>query len=78
MSISKEQIETRKSELEKDFQMVKQQIEDSEVKVISMKNNLNALAGAMQQCDMFLKQLADDTDAPMSAEKQQALDNATS
>jgi len=78
MSISKEQIETRKSELEKDFQMVKQQIEDSEVKVISMKNNLNALAGAMQQCDMFLKQLADDADAPMSAEKQQALDIATS
>ena len=74
MSISKEQIETRKSQLEKDFQTVKQQIEDSEVKVISMKNNLNALAGAMQQCDMFLKQLADDTDAPMSAEKQQALD----
>jgi predicted nucleic acid-binding Zn-ribbon protein len=78
MSISKEQIETRKSQLEKDFQTVKQQIEDSEVKVISMKNNLNALAGAMQQCDMFLKQLADDTDAPMSAEKQQALDIATS
>ena len=77
MSINKEQIETRKSELEKDFQTVKQQIEDSEVKVISMKNNLNALAGAMQQCDMFLKQIADD-DAPMPAEKQQALDIATS
>ena len=78
MSISKEQIETRKSQLEKDFQTVKQQIEDSEVKIVSMKNNLNALAGAVQQCDMFLKQLADDTDAPMSAEKQQALDIATS
>ena len=77
MSINKEQIETRKSELEKDFQTVKQQIEESEVKVISMKNNLNALAGAMQQCDMFLKQIADD-DAPMPAEKQQALDIATS
>ena len=77
MSISKEQIETRKSELEKDFQTVKQQIEESEFKVISMKNNLNALAGAMQQCDMFLKQIADD-DAPMPAEKQQALDIATS
>ena len=77
MSISKEQIETRKSELEKDFQMVKQQIEDSEVKVISMKNNLNALAGAIQQCDLFLKELAD-IDAPMPAEKQQALDIATS
>ena len=77
MSISKEQIETRKSDLEKDFQTVKQQIEDSEVKIVSMKNNLNALAGAIQQCDLFLKELAD-KDAPMPAEKQQALDIATS
>ena len=77
MSISKEQIETRKSELEKDFQMVKQQIEDSEIKIVTMKNNLNALAGAIQQCDMFLKEITD-KDAPMPAEKQQALDIATS
>tara|TARA_B000000477_G_scaffold4775_1_gene4111 strand:- start:381 stop:614 length:234 start_codon:yes stop_codon:yes gene_type:complete len=77
MSISKEQIETRKSDLEKDFQTVKQQIEDSEIKIVSMKNNLNALAGAIQQCDLFLKELAD-IDAPMPAEKQQALDIATS
>ena len=77
MSITKEQIETRKSDLEKDFQTVKQQIEDSEVKIVSMKNNLNALAGAIQQCDLFLKELTD-KDAPMPAEKQQALDIATS
>ena len=77
MSITKEQIETRKSDLEKDFQTVKQQIEDSEVKINSLRNNLNALAGAIQQCDMFLKQLAE-KDAPMPAEKQQALDIATS
>jgi len=77
MSITKEQIETRKSDLQKDFQTVKQQIEDSEVKIVGMKNNLNALAGAIQQCDMFLKQLTD-KDAPMPAEKQQALDIATS
>jgi len=77
MSISKEQIETRKSDLEKDFQTVKQQIEDSEIKIVTMKNNLNALAGAIQQCDMFLKELTD-KDAPMPAEKQQALDIATS
>tara|TARA_R110000823_G_scaffold245902_1_gene369996 strand:+ start:93 stop:326 length:234 start_codon:yes stop_codon:yes gene_type:complete len=77
MSISKEQIETRKSDLQKDFQTVKQQIEDSEIKIVSMKNNLNALAGAIQQCDMFLKELTD-KDAPMPAEKQQALDIATS
>ena len=77
MSITKEQIESRKSDLQKDFQTVKQQIEDSEAKVNTMKNNLNALAGAIQQCDMFLKQLAE-KDAPMPVEKQQALDIATS
>ena len=77
MSINKEQIESRKSDLEKDFQTVKQQIEDSEVKINSMRNNLNALAGAIQQCDMFLKQLAE-KDAPMPTEKQQAIDIATS
>ena len=77
MSITKEQIESRKSDLEKDFQTVKQQIEDGEAKVNTMRNNLNALAGAIQQCDMFLKQLAE-KDAPMPAEKQQALDIATS
>ena len=77
MSITKEQIESRKSDLEKDFQTVKQQIEDSEAKVNTMKNNLNALAGAIQQCDLFLKEIAD-KDAPMPEEKQQALDIATS
>ena len=53
MSITKEQIETRKSDLEKDFQTVKQQIEDGEIKINTMRNNLNALAGAIQQCDML-------------------------
>ena len=77
MSITKEQIETRKSDLEKDFQTVKQQIEDGEIKINTMRNNLNALAGAIQQCDVFLKEIAD-KDAPMPAEKQQALDIATS
>ena len=77
MSITKEQIETRKSDLEKDFQTVKQQIEDGEIKINTMRNNLNALAGAIQQCDMFLKELTD-KDASMPAEKQQALDIATS
>ena len=36
MSISKEQIETRKSELEKDFQAVKVQIEESEIRIKTM------------------------------------------
>tara|TARA_B100000768_G_C11056220_1_gene280489 strand:+ start:344 stop:592 length:249 start_codon:yes stop_codon:yes gene_type:complete len=77
MSITKEQIEARRSNLEKDFQTVKQQIEEGEVKIVGMKNNLNALAGAIQQCEMFLKTI-EEKDAPMPDEKQQALDIATS
>jgi len=77
MSITKEQIESRKHNLEHDFQTVKQQIEEGEIKIISMKNNLNALAGAIQQCDQFLKDIAE-TKPPMPPEKQQALDIATS
>ena len=53
MSITKEQIELRKSNLEKDFQTVKQQIEEGQVKINTMRNNLNALAGAIHQGDVF-------------------------
>ena len=77
MRISKEQIETRKSELEKDFQAVKVQIEESEIRIKTMRNNLNALVGAIQQCDMFL-QTIESTDATMPEDKKFALDMATS
>ena len=76
-TINKEQIENRRSDLEKDFQAVKQQIEDGEIKIKSMRNNLNALAGAIQQCDMFL-QTIETKDAPMPEDKKFALDMATS
>ena len=76
-TINKEQIETRKSELEKDFQTVKIQIEETEKKIITMRNNLNALAGAVQQSDMFL-QTIESTDATMPEDKKFALDMATS
>tara|TARA_R110000737_G_scaffold75066_2_gene104499 strand:- start:486 stop:722 length:237 start_codon:yes stop_codon:yes gene_type:complete len=76
-TINKEEIETRKSQLDKDFQNIKQQIEDSERKIITMRNNLNALAGAMQQCDLFLKRIEDDS-TPMPEDKKFALDMAAS
>ena len=76
-TINKEEIETRKSQLDKDFQNIKQQIEDSERKIITMRNNLNALAGAMQQCDLYLKRIEDDS-TPMPEDKKFALDMAAS
>ena len=77
MTISKEQLLTRKEEIKKDFDMLVKQIDEQELKIKSMKNNLNALAGASQQCDLFLKQL-DDKDAPMPRDKEAALQLATS
>ena len=77
MTISKEQLLTRKEDIKKDFDTLVKQIDEQELKIKSMKNNLNALAGASQQCDLFLKQL-EDKDAPMPREKEAALNIATS
>jgi len=77
MSITKEKLVARKEEIKKDFDKLVEQIEEQELKIKSMKNNLNALAGASQQCDLFLKQL-DDKDAPMPRDKEAALNIATS
>ena len=66
MSISKDDLVKRK-----------EQIKEQEEKIKSMKNNLNALAGASQQCDLFIKQI-EDKGEPMPPEKAQALEIATS
>ena len=77
MTISKEQLIARKEDIKKDFDTLVKQIDEQELKIKSMKNNLNALAGASQQCDLFLKEL-EDKDAPMPRDKQAALEIATS
>ena len=77
MSISKEKLLARKEDIKKDFDNLVKQIDEHELKIKSMKNNLNALAGASQQCDLFLKEL-EDKDAPMPRDKQAALEIATS
>ena len=76
MTISKEQLITRKEQIKKDFDNLVTQIEEQEHKIKSMKNNLNALAGASQQCDLFLKELEDKNEMPR--DKEQALNIATS
>ena len=77
MSISKDDLVKRKEAIKKDFDALVKQISELEEKIKSMKNNLNALAGASQQCDMFIKQI-EDKGEPMPPEKQQALEIATS
>ena len=76
MSISKEKLLARKEDIKKDFDNLVKQIDEHELKIKSMKNNLNALAGASQQCDLFLKEREDNNEMPR--EKEQALNIATS
>ena len=76
MTISKEHLIARKEQIKRDFDSLVTQIEEQENKIKQMKNNLNALAGASQQCDLFLKELEDKNEMPR--EKEAALNIATS
>ena len=77
MSISKEDLLKRKEEIVNDYNNLVAEIQKGESEIKDMKNNLNALAGALQQTDLFIQQVEDDGDT-MPPEKKFALDMATS
>ena len=77
MTISKDNLLKRKEEIVTDYNKLVEEIGKGEQSLKAMRVNQNALAGALQQVDLFIQQIEDDGD-PMPAEKQQALDMATS
>ena len=62
MTITKETIEERKEVLLKDIQLVKQRLAEYEQKKTEDTALVNALTGALQQCDVFLKEYDDEPD----------------
>ena len=60
-TLTVDNINERKEVLVQDINMVKTRIVVCEQKVVEDKATLNALLGAFQQCDAFLKELDDDT-----------------
>ena len=94
MTISIEQLEECKKSLAEDFNTVSKRIEDGEKELTTLRNNRNALAGALQQVNLFLQDLqpAETTtgktnsgsdkkaekEKGMPAAKQEALNIATS
>ena len=54
--ITKEAIEKRKEVLMEDIQLVKQRLTEYEQKKTEDTALVNALTGALQQCDVFLKE----------------------
>ena len=77
MTISKEELLKRKEEIVTDYNKLVAEIGKGENQTKVMKDNLNALAGALQQVEMFIKQIENDGD-PMPEDKKFALDMATS
>ena len=76
MTISKEELLKRKEEIVTDYNKLVEEIIKGEGQIKAMQDNRSALAGALQQVDLFIKQIEDDGE-PMSPEKQQALEMAT-
>ena len=77
MTISKDDLLKRKEEIVKDFNTMVEEIGKGEQNLRAMRDNRNALAGALQQVNLFIQQIEDDGD-PMPEEKRQALEMATS
>ena len=77
MTISKDDLLKRKEEIVTDYNKLVAEIGKGENQTKVMKDNLNALAGALQQVEMFIKQI-DENGEPMPEDKKFALDMATS
>ena len=77
MTISKDDLLKRKEEIVTGYNELVAEIEKGESQIKSMRNNLNAMSGALQQTEMFISQIEEDGD-PMPEEKAFALDMATS
>jgi hypothetical protein len=60
--ITKESIEERKEVLLKDIQSVKLRLTEYEQKKMEDTALVNALTGALQQCDVFLKEYDEEPD----------------
>ena len=77
MTISKDDLLKRKEEIVTDYNKLVAEIDKGEGQIKVMRDNLNALAGGLQQVEMFIKQI-DEKGEPMPEEKRQALEMATS
>ena len=80
MNITLAELQDERQRLTKDFNELKDKIQKVEIDVGTMKSNLNALYGAIQQTDRLISKIKGDKGDknPMSAEKEKALNLATS
>jgi len=78
MTITKDDLQQEREILKKDFELLNNRITQTEKDLGTMKSNLNAVFGAIQQVDKLLARIAPKEENKMPEEKQQALNVATS
>ena len=69
MALTIEAIQTRKVALEGDLEKLRDTITQLDAKRQELVNNLNALSGAVQQCDHFLTLLEGKEEEPKTKKK---------
>ena len=77
MSIDKDTLLSEREVLVIDFETLSQRIQSVEKDLGTMKSNINAVHGAIQQVDKLLK-IVDQSGSKMPADKEKALNLATS
>ena len=60
MAITIESLNERKTALQGDMEKVRDTISQIDTKRQELVNNLNALSGAIQQCDQFIVELGEE------------------
>ena len=79
MAIDEKTLLEERKVLEEDFNTTKDRIAQVEKDLNNMKNNINAVYGAIQQVDKLLAKVRESGEKkPMPPEKEQALNIATS
>jgi predicted ribosome quality control (RQC) complex YloA/Tae2 family protein len=78
MAIDEQTLKDERKVLEDDFNTMSNRIKQVEKDLGQMKSNLNALYGAIQQVDRLLAKLTPADNKEMPAEKEKALNIATS
>ena len=84
MAIELSTLQTQRDTLQKDFDTLSARIKQVDADLITMKSNLNAVFGAIQQVDKLIKLDTNEeekqllTEKSMPAEKEKALNLATS
>ena len=78
MAIELSTLQAERDTLQKDFDTLTARIKQVDADLITMKSNLNAIYGAIQQTDRLLAKVKGGKDKkPMPAEKEKALNIAT-